>query len=220
MNLTFSTPNEIRRGFDPIDAAVVTFAGFTQAPSPTVGVGRLHARIEQLLHDRRRESVELRSWDSDFDALAAWITAKQPDQIIVIGYSYGCGWALKQFAARMKQLGRSIDLAFLIDPVPRFRVLKPLAYTRAGKYKIPANVEETHYWRQLNAGPYGREPVHPDAKPVICRRVYGAEANIRRYATPEESLAGYRDTGATHSTIDDRDAIHDAILDKLKTRLL
>lgn len=209
--------------YGDIEAAVISLTGYTQPASYRVGLGILHRRIEAMLYDRRRWWTAIQTWNSDHATTAQRIDDLNPTQIIVTGYSYGCGWALKELAHELDKLGRSIDMAYLVDPVPRYKLLpaKVISLTRWGRYELPANVLHAWYWRQVNGSPFGRAVVHPDGMPVECRGVIGSSPNLAHHLDSEIEVDAKRlvSSASDHTTIDNNLAIHNYIISDLSRRL-
>jgi hypothetical protein len=206
-------------------------------------MAKLHRFLEVKFHDRRREFVALRTWNSDAEATAAQIAARKPRKVIVVGYSYGCGWGLPQLAQALGAWGVGVDLALLVDPVPRWTwlPLKWLALTRWGVYRVPVNVGRVHYWRQVNGAPFGRrvvagrgsgmvfgrgssapgKPGRPGVRSgVRCEGVYGAMGNLFAYANVDAEEGRWVATaGDDHLSIDDKPAIHRRILDLIEAEV-
>lgn len=197
-------------------AAVIVLPGFHQRPVPTIGLGRLYRDLEHgCCRDRREVWLGMRTWHADHAATAQWIADADAEVIVAVAYSYGAGWALTKLARALQALGHNIDQAYLIDPVPRYRLwpLKAISMTRWGSYHLPPNVLRTDYWRQVNDAPYGRAVVHPDGLPVTCRGLYGSHSLLLRHrATSERGAPQHVDSGVGHTNIDDRADIRAAIL--------
>lgn len=199
------------------DAAIICLPGFRQTWGPGgSGLWTLYEELAAAYYDRRTHLVLLREWDSDAAATARLIASRSPRIVLAIAYSYGAGWGLPQLAEALAP-PYQIDLAYLVDPVPRWGLLpaKLLSLTRWGDYELPPTVCAADYWRQLNAAPFGRRPVpHPDAPepPVITpRRIYGTLANIQRHAKRDER-PHTRVSAIDHSAIDDSAEIRREIL--------
>lgn len=143
--------------------------------------------------------------------------------IMFVGHSYGVGWGLKRFAKYMHECGRSIDEAYLIDPVIRpFQYLLPvnaiLAFTRIGNFYVPANVKRFYSWRQVNDSPYGRWtlPVSEDTTRIhsMC---YGSQSMLAKHSQREEER--YHDPVVTHSSIDGLESVHREIAGRVAALL-
>ncbi|MFP4145307.1 MAG: hypothetical protein ACLFV3_09200 [Phycisphaeraceae bacterium] len=202
-----------------VDLAIVVLPGFQQWAGPGTGCWKLYNRLCRTYRDRTRSLVLLRAWDSDPKLTAALIDERHAATTIAIGYSYGAGWGVTQLADELDQLQRRIDVAFLIDPVPRYRFLpaKLLSLTRQGTYEVPANVTQAYSWRQVNKrswdDPVGRPIRAADPSQTWTQElaVYGADMDLLHQHGG--SNRNWRlDADIHHSNIDDRPEIHDAIL--------
>lgn len=111
-------------------AAIILASGYTQPDywNESCGLWALRDRIGELYNDRRDMWVGIRTWDGSLNYDADEIHRLNPHHIIFIGYSWGCGKGLHKFANRASEIGREIDLAITIDPVPQCRTL-----SRAGR---------------------------------------------------------------------------------------
>lgn len=122
---------------------------------------------------------------------------------IFVAHSWGCGHAYKVFERAWRKCGRTVDLAVLIDPVPRpFRLFIPgnlWSLTSWGTVKV-TNAREVLTFRQVNARPMGR------------RVVAGMETYIERYAfgTPE-ALEKYAPRAVGDQRVYDAEIDHESI---------
>lgn len=207
----------------PLRSAIICLPGWTQTWGPDgSGLWALYDGLCAVYHDRRKDLVLLREWDSDAAATARLIAQRNPRYIIVVAYSYGAGFGLPQLASQLAKLPepRRIHYSYLVDPVPRWRFApaKLLSLTRIGDYQLPESVDNADYWRQLNDAPYGRAVVaHPDAphQRIACRSVYGSAANLRRHAKRNERDHAVLRPSMGHSDIDDSPSIRAAILQSI-----
>lgn len=191
-------------------AAIICYCGFRQIPHHGTGVHRLHTRLcNEVAWDRREYPlVALRPWNSDFDTDAELIEQADAERLIVIGYSYGCGWALPQLA---KRIARPIHLACLIDPVKRYGVGKHKSLRRGGTLELPQNVIKAATWWTLNDAGWFCPMGHTvTGAPLVRNVVYGGRNELKQYA-PEgaDQRVG---AGVVHGNIDDLDEIHNDII--------
>jgi hypothetical protein len=115
-------------------AAVAVLPGFRQRLTPGIGLGKLYDRLEQgPCRDRTQTWLGLRTWNGDHEATAAWIDARDPDMTLAVAYSYGAGWALGKLADALRKYRRRIDHVYLIDPVPRYRMLASMRPRLGGR---------------------------------------------------------------------------------------
>lgn len=203
-----------------IRASIITIPGFRQDDGPKSGLAKLHGKLIERYPGRNHVyPVALRTWDDDMWTLAAHIVDRDPDVTVVVGYSYGCGWGTPQLAEALAQYGRKIDLLCAIDPVPRFRFLpaKAISLTRWGKYKVPHNVIDCIYWRQVNGSPFGRVPDHPVER-LQCGGVWGTSGNLAKHATYFERACRHYSRDS-HADLDDRPDIHARIIELIDERI-
>ncbi len=200
--------------------AIICLLGFTQWSGPGTGLYRLHDRFVERYFDRRTSLVLLRRWNSDHEETAELIRHRNMKTVIAIGYSYGCGHALVQLSKHLGRRAIAIDAAFLIDPVPRYRLLplKVLSLTRFGKFKVAHNVRSVWSWRQLNARPFGRRVIAMSDQTVVHDEVvFGSAAELKRRTGRSKSVHGDRVINSVigHNEIDDNAMIHEAIIDRV-----
>jgi len=203
---------------DRLDGAIVIYPGFRQTTGPRTGVFTLHDRISHSFPDRNHHLLLLRPWNTNHRADAERIEYADPVTTVVVGYSYGCGWAVPQLAKHLRRKGRYIDALFLIDPVPRYRLLpaKALSLSRFGKYTVPANVRTVWCWRSANkarwTSPVGR-PIRKlgSQTTIVSQQVLGSLANLERYEMRYRDAWQVNDV-VSHVNIDDLKEIHDVIV--------
>lgn len=191
--------------------AILLYSGFTQPASLNTGLGQLYSRLCETHYDRRRSLVLSRTWKSQHDQDAQLVCDYGAEWVYVVGYSYGAGHGIKQFAKQMAKRGRDIDVGFFVDPVPRFKLMKPISLTRWGTFEIPQNVIVAHGYRQVNASPYGR---------MLDRTghsgedyVFGTTQNLVKYGQSREIL---RQFAFGHDSMDNRKFIHRDIEMKIR----
>lgn len=140
---------------------------------------------------------------------------------VFIAHSWGCGVAFKQFAKRWRKLGRVVDLAILIDPVPRpFKLLIPLnifALTHWGRFRV-RGVREVLAFHQFNNRPCGHQVVNSMAT-TIEQRAFGTTTDLDQYAPWAVGSQRVIDETVTHSTIDADQRVHDVILETLDSKI-
>lgn len=200
--------------------ALVIITGFTQTDGSRSGLYRLYHRLyySEGFADRSKSFLAMRRWDSDHEELADMIVDHKPEQIAIIGYSYGCGHGAVQLCQHLQWHNRRVDMMMAIDPVPRYRFLpfKGLALARVGDWEVPSNVGECWSVRQVNDRPPGRVVV-ADSKHTVIHPpiVMGSGANLLRYAERHSSMPHplaeadrIVDTHIGHSSIDNDDRVH------------
>lgn len=151
--------------------ALVTFQGFTEDLGSSSGTERLwqrlrgHATSEVLV-------TPPAAWDARTDRAAAFLQRQQVERVVIIGYSWGAGYASQRFAKECGERGIAVPLMLLCDPVyrplwlPPLLPLLPLAFRAlvpgSASIKIPRNVRRVAWVRQNRSLPMG----HPlDADP-------------------------------------------------------
>ena len=196
---------------------VMVFAGWRQAIDPRadgVGMMRLTERIRREFQGRRGHAVLLYPWDTSPTIPAQAVEALRPRNLVAVAYSYGAGWALPRFAEALHKhcRGSRIDLACLIDPVPRWRFapLRWISLTRWGAYSVPARVDRVAYWRQVNASPFGRAVMPADEYATLRAEAFGTHAMLRRHRLRHEKASASGAVG--HDNIDEREDVHRDIL--------
>ena len=207
-------------------AAIVVALGFRQRRSLNTGLFRLYQRLSDEFYDRRQTLILLRRWDDSADAAAELLRHRDPAEVYFVGYSYGVGWYLPQLASALASRGRRIDAAWLIDPVPRWRLplLKWISLTRWGTFELSPAVDRAYVYRQVNAPPYGRRVRPTDGtvasrmQPIEHRMVFGSQVNLRDHAT-EPLQRQHVLADADHNWIDDDERVHTDVLDLLRARM-
>jgi len=207
-------------------SAIVFINGFRQGIGPCVGLQKLYQNSTRCWYDRRQDLLLHRTWKANHAETADLIVSHDPELIYVVGYSYGCGRGLTRLAKHLAQRDRNIDTAFLIDPVTRYRILKPLSLGWWGRksvsYETPPNIDEVFSWRQVNhqgpLDPVGHRvltQVHTVAHPQV---VMGRPENLRKYGGDDAPEMWRIDYDVNHSTIDNHPAVHREILNILTQR--
>lgn len=151
--------------------AIVTFQGFTESLGTSSGTELLW----QLLRPLSSEDVLVTApaaWDSRTDRAAAFLQRQQIERVVIVGYSWGAGYASQRFARECGKRGLAVPLMLLCDPVyrplwlPPLLPLLPLAFRAlipgGAAIRIPRNVRRVAWVRQTLSVPMG----HPlDADP-------------------------------------------------------
>ena len=215
-------------------SAVITCSGFLQKQGEESGPAKIDRAVKRLLRDRCLDHVALRTWNSDHSGTAAEILRLGCDKIVLIGYSYGCGWGIKRLCRELDRQQRHlrpehrqiVDLAILIDPVPRswFVFANVAAMTRVGKYRVPGNVMDVVLFRQVEGPPFGRNVKTARRTQLLEGWHFGTPGKLARHAPkpgpvhthvePEEGQV------FNHLTIDDVGGVRDRILNLLKARIV
>lgn len=135
--------------------------GFRQGRRHPHGNETLWLKLRAL--SDRSTSVQIWDWDTDWDAIAAFVmrTSRPAPVINVYAYSWGGGWGFTRFAAGLRARGLTIRHAVLSDAVYRSRWLpdwlpaNPLSLMRWPAIEVPDNVREVHWFHQNVSRPAG-----------------------------------------------------------------
>ena len=189
--------------------AIVIIPGYKQGILPGTGPAIIYDELYRI-YDRRSEAVLLfRSWKSSATETARLLNSKRPTRLAVIGYSYGCGWGIPQLAKAIVPFSLPLDMAILIDPVPRYRFIKPLSLTRLARYRVPRYIGKVHTFRQCNASPYGRRLAVHAGTHTGRQQVYGSVENLRQYGGPGHHTV---DNKMDHSSIDNDPRVRNSVI--------
>lgn len=194
-------------------AAILLVTGYTQPAHRTDGCGlwTIYDRLRERFHDRRDWWVSIRPWNAKLEHDADEIVRLQARRIVTVSYSWGCGKGLPRFAKRLKEQGRSISLACLIDPVP-YRVAR-WASTALMKgdspFMLPENTCSFASWRTVNkptwTTPWGRDVASAVGAKPLHRRAFGSAESLEKYKPLGEPTV---DGSVIHGNIDDNDTVH------------
>ena len=190
--------------------AIVIIPGYKQGVLPGTGPAIIYDQLYKA-YDSRSDAVLLfRSWKSPAMETARLLNSQRPDRLAVVGYSYGCGWGIPELAKAIAPFSLPLDLAILIDPVPRYRgIFKPLSLTRLNKYRVPRYIDKVHTFRQCNASPYGRQLVAYAGTRIGIQQVYGSVENLKLHGGPGHHTV---DNDMDHSAIDNDPRIRNAVI--------
>lgn len=159
--------------FDPhrrschFDRFLIVRSGFLQHKG-SAGNGCVRLAGELAWHfggGAGRTRVELEAWDDDPRATAEFVyrlgRKETPPTVCVFAYSWGCGYGFVRLAEALGELGVGVRAAVLCDPVyhglARWRALIPRTLFRRVRIRIPANVDEVHWFRQFETKPAGHD---------------------------------------------------------------
>ncbi len=147
--------------------------------------------------------------------------ATHDTKCVFIAHSWGCGVAFRQFSKAWIKLGRIVDLAILIDPVPRpFKILIPLnvfAMTHWGKFRVKS-VREVLAFHQFNDRPCGHQIVN-NMQATIVQKAFSSQATLDKYAPWSVGEFRIEDDLIKHNTIDDDPRVHGDIKDLLDSKI-
>jgi hypothetical protein len=208
-----------------IDLVIISASGFGIDEADDSAVHTMHHSIRATYQGAWPQAEILyRPWDAAWHHIARRLhKASVPGcPTVFLGHSYGCGWGLKRFEQEWQRKGRMVDLAMLIDPVPRafnlFFIGNLFSLTRWGVVRTRAR--HVLLFRQVNFSPYGRKvqlKVPDDQE--LTQLVFGSARNLARYAPEVHLDERIVDDHITHNTIDGRAEVADAISAKLKSFL-
>jgi len=195
----------------------ICISGFRQDLAHRSGTEQLYNSLRLMAGPE--VDADLRLWNEDWDAYAAYLMRNsEPDaEFIIFGYSWGGGWgAMKLIAAlgrlqkqRVKDRHAASDAHPRVPTIPRLILcdavyrspwtpdwlpLNPKSLLPHPKIKIPANVGRVTWFTQTNNKPAGHTVVarEPDATTIDPGIDLTAE-------------------GVNHGTIDEHPAVHSAM---------
>lgn len=187
--------------------AIVTFQGFTEDLGSSSGTERLWQQLRPLASAEVLVTPPA-AWDARTDRAAAFLQRQQIERVVIVGYSWGAGYASQRFARECGERGIAVPLMVLCDPVyrplwlPPLLPLLPMAFRAllpgGASIKIPRNVRRVAWVRQTMSLPMGH-PVEADP-----------------YATAVENAVLLR---YSHTAIDDAPEWHALALAKVSAFL-
>ena len=201
-----------------VDLIVVTASGFGVDEDDDSGMLQLHYAIRERYQGIwPKAEILYRPWNAPWSHLAKRLhkVAIPGCPTVFLGHSYGCGWGLKKFEKAWRRCGRKIDLAVLIDPVPRafgwFLIGNLFALTRWGVVRTWAR--QVRLVRQLNNIPMGRPAklMNPDDQ-AIERVIFGTDKKFARYVPNALIDELVHDDTIIHINIDSRPEVQDRVL--------
>ncbi len=172
--------------------AIVQFQGHLQSGASQSGMEDLHFEVTRKFAGEAVTVLHPRRWNSALPVLLDMLARHGIRSVVLIGYSWGAGYACMRFAKLAPDRGIRIPLALLCDPVyrptwmPRWVPANPLniySLDRRTKIRIPPAVRRVAWVRQSHSIPSGHDLVATVPHQVI---------------EPGRHLGGY-----THLTIDE-----------------
>lgn len=162
---------------------IVTFSGFTEDYRASTGTDDLHARVLVPFEGPGVKVYDLRFWDADTRGLAAKVARDGCSKAIVVGYSWGAGYASLRFMRAAQKQGVEVVLACLCDPVYRplwlptmlpanvlgFRALVP----KSARIEIPKGVGRVAAVRQSVSIPQGHPLKTSPPTSVVDIKLHG-----------------------------------------------
>jgi hypothetical protein len=149
---------------------IVPIAGNLQDLGAETGMGLLWHHLRSGISLPSCHVVTPREWHDDHAALASFIKRHgQHPRIMAIGYSWGAGHGVMQFAKAIGELDLSIEIACLADPVYRhpwlpswLQVRSLLNYVLAPTITVPWSIREVRWVRQRRSKPMGHDLRRPN----------------------------------------------------------
>ena len=151
-----------------ISTAVIQYQGHLQSGASQSGTEDLHFQITRKFANEHVTVLHPRRWNSDTEQLLDMLIRQQIHRVILIGYSWGAGFACMRFAKMAPDWGIRIPLALLCDPVyrptwmPRWMPANPLniySLDRRTKIKVPSTIKRVAWVRQRLSIPCGHDLV-------------------------------------------------------------
>jgi pimeloyl-ACP methyl ester carboxylesterase len=191
-----------------IHHAIITFQGFTESEDAATGTEDLFFDVVRQFASPTVTTYHPRRWCSDVENLLDQLIRQRIHDVVLIGYSWGAGFACQKFAKLAPEWGIKVDLMLLCDPVyrptwvPAWLGANPLAIgalLRTSKIHIPPSVRRVAWVRQNISVPAGH-----DLK---------AESPIRTHILPAKILP------YSHTTIDGSSEWFNLVRSELATLL-
>lgn len=138
---------------------IILITGFTQSGRNLSGLELLYDKLIRRLSDHKFISiVTMHEWDDDMKAIAMRESRMRPDEIMVVGYSYGGSSALR-LCRHLQTEGLTVSMLGLVDPVyRRFRSIPALSsFLPWKKLRVPNNVEKVCHFFQRQNYPRGHD---------------------------------------------------------------
>jgi hypothetical protein len=153
----------------PIETWHFVISGFRQHLDRPTGSQLLWSKLRNA-HSNGSVCVELREWNSDWNAIAEFVwrfrPAHAPPRVFVYAYSWGAGWGFVRLARELARRGLSVECAVLADAVYRARwiSLSWLSLVGLPHVRVPRNVREVYWYFQRRSLPRGHAVVAEDPR--------------------------------------------------------
>jgi pimeloyl-ACP methyl ester carboxylesterase len=154
--------------------AVVVFQGFTESDASATGTEDLYFDVVRQFASKTVTTYQPRTWKTGLENLLDQLIRQRIHDVIVIGYSWGAGYASQKFARLAPDWGVKIPLMLLCDPVyrplwmPTWLGANPLCLRsllpKSTKIVVPQSVRRVCGVRQEISIPFGHHVTH--ASPV------------------------------------------------------
>lgn len=184
--------------------AIVTFQGFTESDSGPTGTEDLYFNVVRHFASKDVTTYQPRTWRSDTERLLDQLIRQRIHDVVLIGYSWGAGYACMKFAQLAPAWGIKVELALLCDPVyrplwvPTWMGPNPLcagALMSHKKIAVPESVARVCWVRQKISIPMGHD--------LIAR-------------SPATRIEAPRVLDYSHTSIDSAPAWHSMVRNELE----
>lgn len=204
---------------------IVLATGFTVKESDPSGIRDLYWAMKEK-YGAVEVEILYRTWNSKWKNIAGrlhQIMDLDNARTIFIGHSWGCGYGYRQFETEWEKCGRNVDLACLIDPVPRWFkwliFLNPIGgLSRIGRFGV-RNARQILLFRQVNNTPAGRDVKVNEQITTVTRWVYGSQPNLKKHAVRAHANFLIIDDNVTHGSMDEHDDVQSKICEKVESHV-
>ena len=144
--------------------AIITFQGYTESDSGPTGTEDLYFDVVRHFASKHVTTYQPRTWKSHTERLLDQLIRQRIHDVVLIGYSWGAGYACMRFAKLAPEWGIKVKLALLCDPVyrplwmPSFLGANPLCIGSLMQSKsivVPESVQRVCWVRQKISIPKG-----------------------------------------------------------------
>lgn len=150
-----------------IHTAIITFQGFTESDEAATGTEDMFFDVVRQYSSPFITTYHPRRWNSDIENLLDQLVRQRIHDVVLIGYSWGAGYACQKFATLAQEWGVRVDLMLLCDPVyrplwmPAWMGANPFCFKslipKSTKITIPASVRRVAWVRQNISLPQGHD---------------------------------------------------------------
>jgi pimeloyl-ACP methyl ester carboxylesterase len=144
--------------------AIIPFQGHLQTGQRQSGMEDLHFQVLRRYASDTVTTFHPRRWNSDLGMLFDILRRQRIQTAVLVGYSWGAGYACMKFGQMARERGVGIPLALLCDPVyrpawmPRWLPANPLNFrsvVKETKIIVPRAIRHVAWVRQENSLPAG-----------------------------------------------------------------
>lgn len=148
--------------------AIITFQGYTESESGPTGTEDLYFEVIRKFAFENVTTYQPRQWNSEIEPLLQQLIRQRIHDVILVGYSWGAGYACQKFARMAPEWGVKIPLMLLCDPVyrplwmPAWMGANPLclgSITKSPKIRVAESVARVCSVRQECSLPRGHDLV-------------------------------------------------------------